>query len=205
MRELLIKHAAEMQINVSNEQAETLIQYLQLIAKWNRIHNLTAIRNQQDMLSHHLLDSISVSPWVNAESLLDVGTGAGLPGIPLAILYPELRVTLSDSNNKKTIFQQQAQIELGLKNVTIKTGRVEDLPTSEKFDGIISRAFSEMALFTNLTHQLLTNDGRWYAMKGMYPTEELENLPDFVQIEAVHELEVPLLNAKRHLLVMKKK
>jgi 16S rRNA (guanine527-N7)-methyltransferase len=205
MRELLIKHAAEMQINVSNEQAETLIQYLQLIAKWNRIHNLTAIRNQQDMLSHHLLDSISVSPWVNAESLLDVGTGAGLPGIPLAILYPELQVTLSDSNNKKTIFQQQAQIELGLKNVTIKTGRVEDLPTSEKFDGIISRAFSEMALFTNLTHQLLTNDGRWYAMKGMYPTEELENLPDFVQIEAVHELEVPLLNAKRHLLVMKKK
>lgn len=205
MKELLIKHAAEMQINVSNEQAETLIQYLQLIAKWNRIHNLTAIRNQQDMLSHHLLDSISVSPWVNAESLLDVGTGAGLPGIPLAILYPELQVTLSDSNNKKTIFQQQAQIELGLKNVTIKTGRVEDLPTSEKFDGIISRAFSEMALFTNLTHQLLTNDGRWYAMKGMYPTEELENLPDFVQIEAVHELEVPLLNAKRHLLVMKKK
>jgi 16S rRNA (guanine527-N7)-methyltransferase len=205
MRELLIKHAAEMQINVSNEQAETLIQYLQLIAKWNRIHNLTAIRNQQDMLSHHLLDSISVSPWVNAESLLDVGTGAGLPGIPLAILYPELQVTLSDSNNKKTIFQQQAQIELGLKNVTIKTGRVEDLPTSEKFDGIISRAFSEMALFTNLTHQLLTNDGRWYAMKGMYPTEELENLPDFVQIEAVHELEVPLLNAQRHLLVMKKK
>jgi 16S rRNA (guanine527-N7)-methyltransferase len=205
MREILIKHAAKMHINVSNEQAEKLIQYLQLIVKWNRIHNLTAIRNQQDMLSHHLLDSLSVSPWVSAENLLDVGSGAGLPGIPLAILHPELRVTLSDSNNKKSIFQQQAQIELGLKNVTVKTGRVEDLSTIEKFDGIISRAFSEMALFTNLTQPLLTNDGRWYAMKGMYPTEELENLPDFVQMEAVHELEVPMLNAQRHLLVMKKK
>lgn len=204
MRDILIKHAAKMQVNISIEQAETLIQYLQLIVKWNRIHNLTAIRNPQDMLSHHLLDSLSVNPWVNAENLLDVGTGAGLPGIPLAILRPELRVTLSDSNNKKSIFQQQVQIELGLKNVIVKTGRVEDLATTEKFDGIISRAFSELALFTNLTKHLLAVDGYWYAMKGMYPTEEYENLPDCVRLEAMHELEVPMLNAQRHLLVMKK-
>ncbi|BBP02494.1 16S rRNA (guanine(527)-N(7))-methyltransferase RsmG [Sulfuriferula nivalis] len=205
MRESLIKHTAEMGITIANEQADKLIQYLQLIVKWNRIHNLTAIRDQQDMLPHHLLDSLSVNPWVKAESLLDVGTGAGLPGIPLAILRPELLITLSDSNKKKSSFQQQAQIELGLKNVTVKAGRVEDLSDTEKFDGIISRAFSEMALFTKLTQHLLTDDGRWYAMKGIYPTEELENLPEFVQTEAVYELEVPMLNAQRHLLVMKKK
>jgi 16S rRNA (guanine527-N7)-methyltransferase len=205
MKEVLVKHAVKMHINISDEQADKLIQYLHLIVKWNRIHNLTAIRNPQDMLTHHLLDSLSVNQWVKADKLLDVGTGAGLPGIPLAIIRPEMHITLSDSNNKKSIFQQQAQIELGLKNVTVKSGRVEDLYDVEKFDGIISRAFSEIALFTNLTKHLLADDGSWYAMKGMIPNEELENLPEYVQIETVHELEIPMLNAQRHLLVMKKK
>jgi 16S rRNA (guanine527-N7)-methyltransferase len=205
MKEVLVKHAVKMHINISDEQADKLIQYLHLIVKWNRIHNLTAIRNPQDMLTHHLLDSLSVNQWVKADKLLDVGTGAGLPGIPLAIIRPEMHITLSDSNNKKSIFQQQAQIELGLKNVTVKSGRVEDLYDVEKFDGIISRAFSEIALFTNLTKHLLADDGSWYAMKGMIPNEELENLPEYVQIETVHELEIPMLNAQRHLLVMKTK
>jgi 16S rRNA (guanine527-N7)-methyltransferase len=205
MKEMLVKNAVKMHINISDEQADKLIQYLHLIVKWNRIHNLTAIRNPQDMLTHHLLDSLSVNQWVKADKLLDVGTGAGLPGIPLAIVRPEMHITLSDSNNKKSIFQQQANIELDLKNVTVKSGRVEDLCDVEKFDGIISRAFSEIALFTNLTKHLLADDGRWYAMKGVFPNEELESLPEYVQVEAVHELEVPMLNAQRHLLVMKTK
>lgn len=204
MNKIIISHAAEMGVAVSVEQADLFVRYLNLISKWNRIHNLTAVRNLQDMLSHHLLDSLSVMPYIQAKKILDVGTGAGLPGIPLAIMRPDLSMSLSDSNKKKSSFQQQAVIELGLRNVTVIAGRVEDIDATQKFDGIISRAFSEIALFTNLTQHLLADDGCWYAMKGVYPSQELVNLPEYVQIVAVHELTVPLLSAQRHLLVMKK-
>ena len=205
MEDIIILHAAEMGVVVSANQADLFIRYLNLIGKWNRIHNLTAVRNTQDMLSYHLLDSLSVIPYINANSLLDVGTGAGLPGIPLAIMKPDLHVYLSDSNKKKSSFQQQAVIELGLHNVTVMAGRVEDIDAARKFDGIISRAFSEIALFTHLTQPLLAEHGYWYAMKGVYPSQELAILPECVEIVAVHELAVPLLDAQRHLLVMKEK
>ncbi|MEQ1667319.1 MAG: 16S rRNA (guanine(527)-N(7))-methyltransferase RsmG, partial [Sulfuriferula sp.] len=200
-----IARAAEMGVAVSAAQADLFVRYLNLISKWNRVHNLTALRNPQDMLSHHLLDSLSVLPYIRACKLLDVGTGAGLPGIPLAIMLPEMRVFLSDSNKKKSSFQQQAVIELGLHNVRVIAGRVEDIAETEKFDGIISRAFSEIALFTNLTRHLLADNACWYVMKGIYPAQELVNSPAYVQVESVHELTVPLLDAQRHLLVMKEK
>ncbi len=205
MNEIIIARAAEMGVAVSTAQADLFVRYLNLISKWNRVHNLTALRNPQDMLSHHLLDSLSVLPYIKAGKLLDVGTGAGLPGIPLAIMLPEMHVFLSDSNKKKSSFQQQAVIELGLHNVTVIAGRVEDIAETEKFDGIISRAFSEIALFTNLTQHLLADNGCWYVMKGIYPAQELVNLPAYVQVESAHELTVPLLDAQRHLLVMKEK
>ncbi|MEQ1669182.1 MAG: 16S rRNA (guanine(527)-N(7))-methyltransferase RsmG [Sulfuriferula sp.] len=203
MKADLIHYAAEMDVLVNAAQADKLVAYLALIVKWNRIHNLTAVRVPQDMLTHHLLDSLSVCPYIHASRLLDVGTGAGLPGLPLAIMYPELQITLSDSNKKKSAFQQQAVIELGLKNVSVVSGRVEDISTSQKFDGIVSRAFSEISLFINLTRHLLAQDGLWYAMKGLYPTQELANLPAGVQVAQVYDLNVPLLNGQRHLLLIK--
>jgi 16S rRNA (guanine527-N7)-methyltransferase len=203
MKADLIFHAAEMGVVVNAAQADKLVAYLALIVKWNRIHNLTAVRVPQDMLTHHLLDSLSVCPYMHASRLLDVGTGAGLPGLPLAIMYPEVQITLSDSNKKKSTFQQQAVIELGLKNVSVVSGRVEDIPTSQKFDGIVSRAFSDISLFINLTRHLLAKDGLWYAMKGLYPTQELANLPAGVQVAQVYDLNVPLLNGQRHLLLIK--
>jgi len=203
MKNYLIDHAASMGVAITQAQSEMLLAYLRLIEKWNRIHNLTAVRDPNKMLSHHILDSLSVSPYVKAKNLLDVGSGAGLPGVPLAIINPHLRVTLTDSNKKKAAFQQQVVIELGLTNVAVLSGRVEALQPEQKFDGIISRAFSEINLFIDLTRHLLTKDGHWYAMKGVYPEQELSSLPTGIEVLSIHELNVQLLDAKRHLVILK--
>lgn len=188
---------------ISTAQSQQLLAYLGLIEKWNRVHNLTAVRDPHKMLTHHILDSLSVSPYVKAKNILDVGSGAGLPGIPLAIINPQQHITLSDSNRKKATFQQQAIIELGLSNVTVMAGRVEELRPQQKFDGIISRAFSEINLFIELTRHLLAESGYWYAMKGVYPEQELSALPDGIGVYSIHELNVLLLDAKRHLVILK--
>ena len=203
MQKYLSEQAAKMGVQVSEEQSQQLLAYLVLIEKWNRVHNLTALRDPEKMLSHHVLDSLSVCSYIQCQNLLDVGSGAGLPGIPLAIMNKDLNVTLSDSNNKKSTFQQQVVIELGLKNVMVRSGRVEKLSADIKFDGIISRAFSDINLFVTLTRSLLENTGHWYAMKGIYPEEEISSLPEGVEVLVMHELKVPLLEAKRHLVVLK--
>lgn len=180
----------------------TLLAYLALLDKWNRVYNLTAVRDAERMVSHHLLDSLAAVPYYKGETVLDVGSGGGLPGIPLAIARPELRVTLIDSIAKKTAFLLQAKAELGLGNVQVITSRVEDFRPEAPFDVITSRAFSDLKEFVTLTRHLLKPGGRWLAMKGLLPHEEIATLPDWVKVSANHELAVPGLEASRHMIVL---
>lgn len=184
-----------------------LLAYLALLEKWNRVHNLTAVRGAERMVSHHLLDSLAAVPFFQGGCpdlirVLDVGSGGGLPGIPLAIARPELQVTLIDSVAKKTAFMLQAKAELGLNNVNVVTGRVEDFRPGTRFDVITSRAFSDLKEFVTLTRHLLEPAGRWLAMKGLMPHEEIAYMPDWVKVSANHALVVPGLEASRHLIVL---
>ena len=191
-------------LELNQETQQKLLDYLALLQKWNKVYNLTAIRNAEQMMSHHLLDSLSVLPYLWTGRWLDVGCGAGLPGLILAIARPDWSFTLLDSNSKKTSFVQQAAIELGLKNVTVICARVEELQANEKFDGIISRAFAETADFVKLTRHLLTEKGRWSAMKGT-PEQELKRLPGDVEVERIIPLKVAGLDAARCLVLLKAK
>lgn len=220
-----------------------LLAYLALLDKWNRVYNLTAVRDTARMVSHHLLDSLAAVPYfdeilaarphpnpdgttkqstkpasgqvvanppegegasvgLRPPTAIDVGSGGGLPGIPLAIARPELRVTLIDSIAKKTAFLLQAKAELGLTNLQVVTGRVEDFQPETGFDVITSRAFSDLGEFVTLTRHLLRPGGRWLAMKGLYPNEEIAQLPAGVKVSADHALVVPGLDASRHLIVL---
>lgn len=180
-----------------------LLRYLELLQKWNRVYNLSAIREPGQMVSYHLLDSLAVLPHLWAGRWLDVGCGAGLPGLVLALMRPEWEFVLLDSNRKKTSFVQQAKIELGLRNLSVCCARVETWPMDERFDGIISRAFAETAKFVAQTGHLLAPGGRWAAMKGD-ARQELERLPDTVLVEQVVPLQVPGLAAARSLIVLKR-
>lgn len=179
-----------------------LLAYLALLDKWNRVYNLTAVRDAERMVSHHLLDSLAAVPFFQGESVLDVGSGGGLPGIPLAIARPEFQVTLIDSIAKKTAFLLQAKAELGLTNLQVVTGRVEDFRPETGFDVVTSRAFSDLREFVTLTRHLLRPGGRWLAMKGLYPNEEIAQLPAGMKVSADHALVVPGLEASRHLIVL---
>jgi 16S rRNA (guanine527-N7)-methyltransferase len=184
-----------------------LLAYLALLDKWNRVYNLTALRDAERMVSHHLLDSLAVVPFIQRDRpdlirMLDVGSGGGLPGIPLAIARSELQVTLIDSVAKKSAFLLQAKAELGLANLNVVTSRVEDYHPETGFDLIISRAFSDLREFVALTRHLLKPDGRWLAMKGLYPHEEIALLQSSVKVSADHQLQVPGLEASRHLIVL---
>jgi 16S rRNA (guanine527-N7)-methyltransferase len=179
-----------------------LLAYLALLDKWNRVYNLTAVREPARMVSHHLLDSLAAVPYFDAATVLDVGSGGGLPGIPLAIARPDIQVTLIDCVAKKTAFLLQVKAELGLANVRVMTGRVEEIRPETRFDIITSRAFSDLREFVSLTRHLLKPRGRWLAMKGLYPDEEIAMLPDGAKVSANHALTVPGLDATRHLIVL---
>lgn len=194
---------AQLGLVVAPEVQQKLLDYLVLLQKWNKVYSLTAIRDFEQMVSHHLIDSLAVLPHLWPGRWLDVGCGAGLPGLVLALLQPEWAFTLLDSNSKKTSFVQQAVIELGLRNVSVCCARVEDWQPMEKFDGIISRAFAETAEFTMLTRHLLVQGGRWVAMKGMPPSQELERLPANIGVEQIIQLQVPELDAARCLVILK--
>ena len=189
-------------LDVTPEVQRKLLTYLELLQKWNRVYNLTAIRQPEQMVMSHLLDSLAVLPHLWPGRWLDVGCGAGLPGLILALMRPEWTFALLDSNSKKTSFVQQAKIELGLRNVSIYCARVETWQAEEKFDGIISRAFAETAKFVMLTRHLLDQEGRWVAMKGV-SQQELERLPNDVRVERVIPLQVPGLAAARCLIMLK--
>jgi 16S rRNA (guanine527-N7)-methyltransferase len=199
---LLASGIAEMQLQVSQEAQQQLLAYVQLLNKWNKVYNLTAVRDPQEMITLHLLDSLSVLPYVNRNTLLDVGSGGGLPGIVMAICRPDLQVTTIDTVQKKAIFMRQVKGELGLSNLQVVHARVEQYQ-AEPFDQIISRAFSELALFIKLTRHLLAKNGEWLAMKGLNPVHELETLG--MQAKHIIPLKVANLEAERHLLVFENK
>lgn len=186
---------------------QTLLAYAALLDKWNRAFNLTALRDPEKAVSHHLLDSLAILPHLAGDSgnntLLDVGSGGGLPGIPLAIARPALAVTLLDSNSKKTAFLRQAAIELGLANISVHCGRIEEFRPAQPFAAIVSRAFAELADFVRPTRSLLAADGCWLAMKGLIPHEEIARLPSGIVVSSVTPLTVPGVDGERHLLLLK--
>ncbi len=183
-----------------------LLDYAALLLKWNRTYNLTAIRDPEQIVTHHLLDSLAVLPHLaGVATLADVGSGGGLPGIPLALVRPDLTVTSVETVSKKASFLQQAKIELGLANFTPRCLRVEQFQPDLPFDGVISRAFSDLADFARLAGHLAAPDGRLYAMKGLLPAEEIAALPAAWEVERSEVLAVPDLDAERHLIVLKRK
>lgn len=192
-----------MGLSLTTAQQLLLLEYVALLKKWNSTYNLTALRDEHTMISHHVLDSLTLLPYIqHAQTLMDVGSGGGMPGIPTAICRPDLQITLLDANTKKTSFLQQAVIELGLHNVSVASGRVEAMH-DKKVDVVTSRAFAELADFISLTKHLLNENGYWAAMKGVYPYEELEHVPASVMVEKVEKLTVPMLNAERHMVIMR--
>lgn len=204
-RQQLKNGLTAMQLDLPEAQQHKLLAYLALLKKWNGTYNLTALRDESKIVSHHLLDSLTLLPYVrDASTLMDVGSGCGMPGIPTAICRPDLQIILSDSNTKKTSFLQQAVIELALPNVTVTAGRVEAMHDVE-VDVVTSRAFAELHDFIALTKHLLKPGGYWAAMKGVYPYEELENVPADVEVFQVDKLNVPTLNAERHMVLMRPK
>lgn len=182
--------------------APALNRYIALLVRWNQAFNLTAVRDPADMVSRHILDSAVIAPFIKAGSIADIGSGAGLPGIVIAVLRPDLEVTLVDSNGKKTRFCRQAVAELGLENVAVVQTRVEDYRTNERFANVVSRAYSSLFSFVDSTRHLLVDGGSFLAMKGEYPHDELQALPAWVRVVAVHPLHVPGLDAERHLVEM---
>ncbi|MDW5415347.1 MULTISPECIES: 16S rRNA (guanine(527)-N(7))-methyltransferase RsmG [unclassified Iodobacter] len=192
---------AELKIDLSMSQAANLLAYVALIAKWNKTYSLTAIREPERMVSHHILDSLAPLPQFKGENIriLDVGSGFGTPGIPLAIARPDWQLFLLDSNHKKTTFLRQVIAELKLTNVTVLTERVELYKPEAPFQIITSRAFAELGEFIKLTSHLLAEDGEWAALKGVYPFEEIAHLPATVKVTHVDHLKVPGIDAERHL------
>jgi len=202
MSELADKLAAgvvQMGLQISDEAQQLLLSYLALLDKWNKVYNLTAVRDASEMVTLHLLDSLSVLPYIKGPRLLDVGSGGGLPGIVLAICLPNLQVTTVDTVQKKAIFMRQVKGELGLSNLQVVHARVEAYE-AEPYDQIISRAFSEIGLFIELTRHLLANNGHWLAMKGVSPQQDLVALE--VENSRVYPLSVAGLQAERHLAII---
>lgn len=209
IKDKLIQGIELIDLPLSQLQQSSLVQYLVLLEKWNKTYNLTAIRDIRQMLVQHVLDSLVVIPHLPLNGadvrFLDVGSGAGLPGVPIAIACPEVRVTMLDSNQKKTAFMQHAIGELRLKNVNVVCARVEDWKSEERFQIITSRAYSELKLFVEQTTHLLKQDGIFAAMKGQFPKEEIEALPASYVVCNVIKLNVPGMNAERHLVLVTRK
>jgi 16S rRNA (guanine527-N7)-methyltransferase len=193
---------ARLGIEVSPEAQQKLLAYLELMAKWNRVYNLTALRNPGEWVTHHLLDSLSVLPHIRGSLVVDVGSGAGLPGLVLAIVRPDWKVVSVEAVDKKAAFQRQAAAELALTNFRVEGCRVEDLEIEGGVDTVVSRAFSSLADFVGLTRHLLKAGGHWVAMKGRLPRNEIDALPEGVRLAEVTELKVPGLNAERCVVLM---
>jgi 16S rRNA (guanine527-N7)-methyltransferase len=182
-----------------------LLRYLELIEKWNQVYNLTAVRRIEDMISHHVLDSLAVAEHFQGTTLLDVGSGAGLPGIPLALARPAMAITLLESSHKKSAFLRQATIELELANIQVVNARAEAWQPAQRFDVVISRAFSEIGEFLALAGRLCADAGVLAAMKGVHPYEELSQVRPPFETSAVIPLKVPGLDAQRHLVLIRRK
>lgn len=210
MRELALKEILSnglRQLNLAQpldeKQQAKLIKYVELLNKWNKTYNLTAVRKPEHMVTRHLLDSLSICPYLRGKSILDVGTGAGLPGIPLAIVFPDRQFTLLDSNNKKTRFVVQAVSELELPNVGVVQSRVEEYEPEATFTTITTRAYSAIGEMVEQTSHLMAKDGVFLAMKGVNPVAEIDELPSNYILKDSHVIKVPGLEEERHLLEIK--
>ncbi|VAW87861.1 16S rRNA (guanine(527)-N(7))-methyltransferase [hydrothermal vent metagenome] len=199
----------ELGLSITTEQQQKMLDYLGLLEKWNKAYNLTAVRDPLQMVTRHLLDSLTVVPYIRGTRILDVGAGPGLPGIPLAILFPEIQFVLLDSSSKKTRFMTQAIGALAIGNVEVHNGRVEAYLVGAEsevlFDQIASRAFAEISLMVTLTKHLLSPEGEWLAMKGQYPTAELAVLEELCETFEVSAVTVPGDDAARHIVQLKPK
>jgi 16S rRNA (guanine527-N7)-methyltransferase len=200
---LLAEGIATLGLDISPEAQVRLLEHLVLVRKWNRVHNLTAMRDPEMMLTGHVLDSLAVVPCITGPRIADIGTGAGFPGIPLALSHPDWHVTLVESSHKKAAFLQQARIDLRLNNVEVVNSRAEEFQVTEGFNTVISRAFASLADFAGVAgHLALRPGGRLAAMKGVYPHEELLQLPAGFAVENILPITVPGLAAERHLVVI---
>ena len=188
-----------LEIPSPEEIKRKLLAFIELLHKWNRVYNLTAIRDKEKMVTHHILDSVAVMPFLFGVDVLDVGSGAGLPGVPLALVSPKRQFVLLDSNAKKTRFLQQVKAELGLTNVSIETARIEHFHPAKTFDTVISRAYSSISQFLLAAGAHCKQDGVILAMKGEYPEAELQEIPEGYSIKAVLAVDVPFLQAQRHI------
>ena len=192
-------------LQVSSQQVDLLIQYVELLHKWNKAYNLTSVRDPQEMLVKHIMDSLMVGEVLQGEHFIDVGTGPGLPGIPLAILYPEKSFVLLDSLGKRITFLRQVVFQLKLTNVKPVKSRVEQYQADIPFDGVLSRAFSSLNdMVTWCSHLTTEQKGKFFALKGQYPVDELADLPENIELVSSHEIKVPELIGERHVLILKK-
>ncbi|EAU7018942.1 16S rRNA (guanine(527)-N(7))-methyltransferase RsmG, partial [Salmonella enterica subsp. enterica serovar Schwarzengrund] len=194
---------ADAGISLTDHQKTLLVAYVDMLHKWNKAYNLTSVRDPNEMLVRHILDSIVVAPYLQGQRFIDVGTGPGLPGIPLAIVLPDAHFTLLDSLGKRVRFLRQVQHELKLENITPVQSRVEAYPSEPPFDGVISRAFASLNDMVSWCHQLPGEKGRFYALKGHLPGDEIASLPDDFSVESVEKLRVPQLEGERHLVIIK--
>ena len=189
-----------LKLELNEGQVEKLLDYLALLNKWNSVYNLTSVRDPLQMLTLHVLDSLAAVPaFVNAKNVLDVGAGGGLPGMVLAIARPDIKVSMIDTVHKKTAFLTQVKAELGLSNVSVYTKRVEQLEVQQKFDVITSRAFADLSDFVNWSNHVLAEGGQYIALKGVAPPDERERLPPDWKVTELRAIQVPGLNAERHL------
>ena len=196
--------ARELGVELTESQHHQLLAYLALLIKWNKAYNLTAVRDPDEMVSRHLLDSLSIMSFVEGERWLDVGSGGGMPGIPMAILFPGTKVTVLDSNGKKTRFLTQVKLELKLDNLEVIHSRAEAFEPQQPFNGIISRAFSSLEDFTQWTRHMGDDQTHWLAMKGLHPANELVALPADFRLDSAQALAVPGCQGQRHLLILRR-
>jgi len=190
-------------ISLTDHQKNQLVAYVDMLHKWNKAYNLTSVRDPNEMLIRHILDSVVVAPHLVGSRFIDVGTGPGLPGIPLSIVLPDAHFTLLDSLGKRIRFLRQVQHELGLTNITPVQSRVEDFPAEPPFDGVISRAFASLNDMVSWCHHLPGQGGRFYALKGQLPDDEIGQLPAEFAVDSVIKLRVPQLDGERHLVMIK--
>lgn len=205
LAQLLAEGIDQLGLTLDAAQQDKLLAYVALLAKWNKVYNLTAVREPERMIGLHILDSLSLVPHLHeAKSMLDVGSGGGLPGICVAIALPILEVVMLDSLQKKTTFVRQAIGELGLTNASVQCERVEHFQPTRKFDVVTSRAFAELADFVSGASRLVVSGGRMLAMKGVYPHDEIARIPRGMQVVEVVTLDVPQIEGQRHLVILEK-
>lgn len=200
----LVSLLADTSLTVTESQVDLLIGYLELLIKWNKAYNLTSVRDSEEMVAKHLVDSLVVSPYLKGQHFIDVGTGPGLPGVPLAIVNPDKHFVLLDSLGKRIRFLNEVKRQLKLTNIEPVQARVEEWQPAQRLDGVMSRAFASLSDMINVTHHLLDDTGVFYALKGVYPEKEIAELPDSVTVSGFEQLSVPGLDGQRHLIYLNK-